>query len=80
METTTTLGKAHLEQFLTEFQPAKFKWLSKGIEVRGIVDLHRAMTEARQLIDRLELELNINHTAEMLSYRGFEVVYIPAKN
>ncbi|MNK25657.1 hypothetical protein D3C87_439840 [compost metagenome] len=78
MEINNTTGKAHLQQFLTEFQPAKFKWLSRGIEVRGIVDIHRALEEARQLINRLQLELNINHTADMLSYRGFEVVFVPA--
>jgi len=77
MEATNTTEKAHLQQFLSEFQPAKFKWLSKGIEVRGIVDIQRALQEAKQLINRLDLELNINHTADMLSYRGFEVNYVP---
>lgn len=79
MEINVTPKVAHLQKFLTEFGPAKFKWLSGGLEIRGIVDMQRAMLEAKLLIDRFQLNLTINHTADMLSYRGFEVNYVEMK-
>lgn len=62
-----------LQRFIEKFQPNKFKMISSGIEIRGAIDLHGAMNEARILIDRLQLSLYISHNAEMLSYKGFEV-------
>ena len=62
-----------LQRFIDHFQPNKFKFISGGIEVRGAIDLHKAMNEAKWVIERLKLPLAISHTAEMLSYRGFEV-------
>ncbi len=79
MEINVTPKIAHLQKFLNEFGPAKFKWLSSGLEIRGIVDLPRAMLEAKSLIDRFQLNLTITHTADMLSYRGFEVNYVETK-
>lgn len=62
-----------LQKFIDKFQPNKFKMMSKGIEIRGINDMHRNITQAKDLIERLELNLWINHNAEMLSYGAFEV-------
>jgi len=62
-----------LQKFIEKFQPNKFKMMSKGIEIRGINDMHRNITQAKDLIERLELNLWINHNAEMLSYGAFEV-------
>jgi len=62
-----------LQEFIDKFEPNKFKLLTKGIEIRGIRDMHRNITQAKDLIDRLGLNLIISHNAEMLSYGGFEV-------
>lgn len=47
--------------------------MARGIEIRGINDMHRNIVRAKDLIDRLELNLIVSHNAEMLSYGGFEV-------
>ncbi|MFC3559233.1 hypothetical protein [Pedobacter jamesrossensis] len=62
-----------LQKFIDKFEPAKFKALTEGIEIRGVKDIHRNLARAREVIDRLKLELTIHHDAEMLSYGGFEV-------
>ena len=62
-----------LQQFIEKFQPNKFKVLAKGIEVRGINNIPSTISQAKDLIERLELNLIILHNAEMLSYGGFEV-------
>jgi hypothetical protein len=62
-----------LQKFIDKFEPNKFKLLAKGIEVRGINDMHRNITHAKELIERLKLNLIVSHNAEMLSYGGFEV-------
>jgi len=64
---------ADLQCFIDKFEPSKFKLMSNGIEIRGINDMHRNVTQARALIERLELNLTVLHNAEMLTYRGFEV-------
>jgi len=74
MENTQVKISADLQQFLDKFQPAKFKVMLKGVEIRGIRDMHRNITQAKDLIDRLELNLIVSHNAEMLSYGGFEVL------
>lgn len=61
------------QQFIDKFQPNKFKLMAKGIEVRGINNIPKTITQAKDLIDRLELKLIISHDAGMLSYGGFEV-------
>ncbi|MDQ8005406.1 MAG: hypothetical protein REI64_11450 [Pedobacter sp.] len=76
MRETSKQAHSDLQTFIEQFEPRKFKVLANGIEVRGIVDLHRAVTEAKNLISRFNLNLSVSHTAEMLSYRGFEVNYI----
>ncbi|MBC8984922.1 hypothetical protein H9X96_03945 [Pedobacter sp. N36a] len=63
-----------LQQFINIFQPNKFKHLTRGIEVRGISNMHTTITQAQHLIERLGLKLTIQHDAEMLSYGGFEVI------
>lgn len=62
-----------LQKFIDKFEPNKFKMMTKGIEVRGINDMHRTISQAKNLIERLELDLVIHHNAEMLSYGAFEV-------
>ena len=62
-----------LQKFIEKFEPNKFKMMAKGIEIRGIYDMHRNIAQAKDLIERLELNLTISHNAEMLSYGGFEV-------
>jgi len=62
-----------LQKFIDKFEPNKFKLMAKGIEIRGIRDMHRNITQAKDLIERFELNLIISHNAEMLSYGGFEV-------
>ena len=73
MENTQAIISADLQQFLDKFQPNKFKLMVKGVEIRGIKDMHRNITQAKDLIERLELNLVVSHNAEMLSYGGFEV-------
>ncbi|RZM30241.1 MAG: hypothetical protein EOO88_01710 [Pedobacter sp.] len=73
MENTQANISADLQQFLDKFQPNKFKLMVKGVEIRGIKDMHRNITQAKDLIERLELNLVVSHNAEMLSYGGFEV-------
>lgn len=62
-----------LQKFIDKFEPNKFKLMARGIEIRGIIDMHRNIVQAKDLIERLELNLVVSHNAEMLSYGGFEV-------
>ncbi|WP_214229630.1 hypothetical protein [Pedobacter sp. B4-66] len=62
-----------LQVFIDKFEPNKFKVMTKGIEIRGINDMHRNIRQAKDIIERLELSLIVSHNAEMLSYGGFEV-------
>lgn len=76
MEITVLNPNADLQKFIDKFDPGKFKLIKNGVEIRGIIDLHRGMQEAKALIERFQLKLVVSHTAEMLSYRGFEVNYM----
>lgn len=62
-----------LQKFVEKFEPSKFKLLAKGIEIRGINDLHRNITQAKDIIEKMKLNLIVSHNAEMVSYGGFEV-------
>jgi hypothetical protein len=62
-----------LLKFIKAFEPNKYKILRTGIEIRGMIDIHQSINLAKQLIDKLKLNLDIKHTAEMMSYKGFEV-------
>ncbi|MBC6112615.1 hypothetical protein ACFOG5_23990 [Pedobacter fastidiosus] len=73
MENIKANISSDLQQFINKFEPIKFKMMAKGIEIRGINDLHRNIVEANQIIERMGLKLIVSHNAEMLSYRGFEV-------
>ena len=73
METNEVNITADLQKFIDKFQPNKFKLMAKGIEVRGIKDMHRNLSQAKAIIENLELDLFVSHNAEMLSYGGFEV-------
>ncbi|TKC04398.1 hypothetical protein [Pedobacter frigoris] len=73
MEKAQIKISSDLQRFIDKFEPNKFKLLSKGIEIRGINDIHRNIIQAKALIERLELNLVVAHNAEMLSYGGFEV-------
>jgi hypothetical protein len=46
-----------LQIFIDKFEPNKFKLMAKGIEIRGINDMHRNIRQAKDLIERLELKL-----------------------
>ena len=73
MERTEVKISADLQKFIEKFEPNKYKLMAKGIEIRGIKDMHRNIRQAKDLIERLELNLIVSHNAEMLSYGGFEV-------
>jgi len=63
-----------LQKFIDKFEPAKFKLMAKGIEIRGIHNnIHRSISSAKELIEKMNLKLTISHNAEMVSYGGFEV-------
>ncbi len=62
-----------LQIFIEKFEPSKFKTLASGIEVRGINNIALNITRANELIEKLKLNLKINHTADMLMYGAFEV-------
>lgn len=64
-----------LQKFIEKFEPNKFKMLARGIEIRGNSDLHRSITFAKDLIEKMKLKLTVHHSAEMAMYGGFEVVY-----
>lgn len=76
MQKTDTAISADLQKFIEKFEPNKFKMLTRGIEIRGTNDLHRSITYAKELIERMKLKLAVHHSAEMAMYGGFEVVYI----
>ncbi|RYG13657.1 MAG: hypothetical protein EOO07_17465 [Chitinophagaceae bacterium] len=75
MENNTKKIGQDLQRFIDKFQPSKFKMLAKGIDIRGVNNLHRDIQEAKQIIENLKLDLLVSHNAEMLSYGGFEVNY-----
>lgn len=75
MQKTETNSNADLQIFIDKFEPNKFKMLSRGIEIRGNSDLHRSITFAKELIEKMKLKLTVHHSAEMALYGGFEVVY-----
>jgi len=73
MENNPTKISTDLQQFIDKFEPSKFKLMARGIEIRGMNDIHRNITYAKEIIERMKLNLTVSHNAEMLSYRGFEV-------
>ncbi|ETZ24870.1 hypothetical protein [Pedobacter sp. V48] len=73
MEKTQVSMSSDLQKFIDKFEPSKFKLMAKGIEIRGINDLHRNIAQAKDLIERMKLKLIVSHNAEMISYGGFEV-------
>ncbi|WP_256004321.1 MULTISPECIES: hypothetical protein [Pedobacter] len=79
MQNPNTNYHADLQKFIEKFEPNKFKMLSRGIEIRGTNDIHRSITFAKELIERLKLKLKVLHTADMAMYGGFEVVYATAE-
>ena len=62
-----------LQKFIYKFEPSKYKLIEKGLEIRGVKDIPGNLRQAKELINRLELDLAVFHDAEMLSYGGFEV-------
>jgi hypothetical protein len=73
MDTAVQHRVDELQQFLQAFRPNKFKFFSRGLEVRGLVDIHGSIQEAKQIISLHKLSLVVVHTAEMVAFRGFEV-------
>ncbi|WP_457288078.1 hypothetical protein [Pedobacter sp. UYP24] len=78
MENKATKISADLQKFIEKYEPNKFKLMAKGIEIRGMNDIHRSITSAKELIQRMKLKLTVVHTADMTSYGGFEVNNLPA--
>ncbi|WP_316847306.1 hypothetical protein [Pedobacter psychrodurus] len=74
MKNTDTPISTDLQKFIEKFEPNKFKMLARGIEIRGNNDVHRSITFAKELIERMKLKLTVHHSAEMAMYGGFEVV------
>ena len=74
MKKTDTTISADLQKFIEKFEPNKFKMLARGIEIRGNNDVHRSITFAKELIERMKLNLKVYHSAEMAMYGGFEVI------
>ncbi|WP_133779739.1 hypothetical protein [Pedobacter nutrimenti] len=74
MQQKDTLLSADLQRFIDKFEPSKFKTLTRGIEVRGTNNLHQSIAGAKELIERLKLNLSVHHTAEMALYGSFEVL------
>jgi len=75
MQNTDTKVNTDLQRFIDKFEPNKFKILTRGVEIRGNNDLHRSITFAKELIEKLKLKLTVHHSAEMAMYGGFEVLY-----
>ena len=75
MQKTDKNTGSDLQKFIEKFEPNKFKMLTRGIEIRGNSDLHRSITYAKDLIEKMKLKLTVHHSAEMAMYGGFEVVY-----
>lgn len=73
MEKNELMISKDLQKFIDNFEPNKFKLMPRGIQIRGINDMHRNIDRANYVIERLKLNLIVTHNAEMLSYRGFEV-------
>jgi len=64
-----------IQKFIEKFEPSKFKMLPRGIEIRGIKDIHKSISFAKEVIEKLKLKLVISHSAEMAMYGSFEVIY-----
>nr|WP_121269817.1 hypothetical protein [Pedobacter schmidteae] len=73
MKKTAINISSDLQKFIDKFEPNKFKLMARGIEIRGINDMHKNISQAKALIEKLNLNLTVSHNAEMLSYGGFEV-------
>ncbi|RZL02568.1 MAG: hypothetical protein EOO89_29155 [Pedobacter sp.] len=73
MKNPATKMSADLVKFIEKFEPAKFKEMANGIEIRGISNIHRSIADAEELIARLKLKLTVEHNAQMVSYGAFEV-------
>lgn len=73
---TNKTNPTDIQKFIESFEPSKFKMLSRGIEVRGIKDIHKSISFANQVIEKLKLKLAVSHSAEMAMYGSFEVVNV----
>ncbi|MCX2586507.1 hypothetical protein [Pedobacter sp. MR22-3] len=72
MSTQRPIAK-DLQKFIDRYEPTKFKVMRSGIEIRGVSNIHQAIQTAKDIIEKLKLNLNIAHSADMVSYGGFEV-------
>ncbi|TDO21918.1 hypothetical protein [Pedobacter duraquae] len=62
-----------IQKFTKKYDPSKSKLLKNGIEIRGVVEIEKAINRANEIIDRHGLNLIVVNTAEMASYGAFEV-------
>lgn len=72
MNTANNLSK-DIQKFIDKFEPNKFKVMRSGIEIRGMNNIHDAIETAKEVIEKLKLNLQVAHNAEMVSYGAFEV-------
>jgi len=72
MNTANNLSK-DIQKFIDKFEPNKFKVMRSGIEIRGMNNIHDAIETANEVIEKLKLNLQVAHNAEMVSYGAFEV-------
>lgn len=63
-----------IQKFIDKFEPNKFKVMPAGIEIRGMSNIHHGMEMAKQIIERLKLNLKVSHSADMVGYGAFEVI------
>lgn len=65
-----------LQVFIDTFKAGKYKVLRNGIEIRGNIDIHKAINLANEIIRNQNLKLYIKHTADMVGYGAFEVLFL----
>jgi hypothetical protein len=70
--------KTDIQIFVDKYQPAKFKALKNGIEVRSVQNVDEARIKAASLIKSLELGLVVVRDANAACRSAFEVREIAA--
>ena len=73
MKQSSEIISQDLKKFIEKFQPNKFKVIKGGIEVRGMNEIHRSLSEAKVLIEKMKLKLTVAHNSQMVCYGAFEV-------
>lgn len=66
-------NRTDLQKFIAKYQMSKFKVMKGKLEIRSVGNLTEATNKAAQLINDLGLRLEVVQSADMASYRAFEV-------